>query len=89
MRCSRRGAAVEKAEKMSFARRNSLSKSGQKRVRKTYLALALSNRGVLHAATGDVELARQDFTAALSIKTSSKVTKLNLARLGEVEAKKV
>ena len=88
-------AAIEQANSMSFDRRSysmSLdrqrysSKSLQERTRKKYLALALSNRGVLHAATGDVELARQDFVEALGVSARSSVAKANLARLDKGKA---
>jgi hypothetical protein len=73
---------------MSFDRRSEYSKSFQERLRREYLALALSNRGVLRAATGDVELARQDFVAAQSARARLSVVKTNLARLDKVEAQK-
>ena len=88
-------AAIEQANSMSFDRRSylmsfdrrtSLSKSFQERTRKKYLALALSNRGVLRATTGDVELARQDFVEALGVSARSSVAKTNLARLDKGEA---
>ena len=82
-------AAIEQANSMSFDRRSYLSKRSQERMRSRYLALALSNRGVLHAATGDVELARQDFVEALGVRARSSVAKTNLARLDKVDAKKV
>lgn len=81
-------AAVEQAASMSFDRRSEFSKSFQDRSRREYLALALSNRGVLRAATGDVELARQDFVEALSATARLSVVKTNLARLDKVEAQK-
>jgi len=82
-------AAVEQADSISFDRRSNLSKSFLERSRRKYLALALSNRGVLRAATGDIDLARQDFVEALSVRERSSVAKTNLARLDKVEAKKV
>ena len=82
-------AAVEKADSMAFDRHSDFPRSSQERMRRTYLALALSNRGVLRAATGDVDLARQDFVEALSVRERSSVAKTNLARLDKVEAKKV
>ncbi len=44
-------------------------------------ALALSNRGVLRAVKGDVELARADFEAATEIYRFVRFTKDNLARV--------
>ncbi|MDJ0699386.1 MAG: hypothetical protein QNJ07_05975 [Woeseiaceae bacterium] len=46
-----------------------------------YRALALSNRGVLRAVKGDVELARADFEAATEIYRLGRFTKDNLARV--------
>jgi hypothetical protein len=46
-----------------------------------YMALALSNRGVLHVVQGDVELARQDFTVATELKSGIAALAKNLARL--------
>ena len=46
-----------------------------------YHALALSNRGVLRAVKGDVELARADFEAATEIYRFVRFTKDNLARV--------
>lgn len=82
-------AAVEQADSISFDRLGYLSRSFKERRRSEYLAMALSNRGVLRAATGDVELARQDFVEALGVRARSSVAKTNLARLDKVEAKKV
>lgn len=82
-------AAVKQADGMSYDRRIDLPKSYQESIRKKYLAMALSNRGVLHAVTGDVRLAHQDFVEALRFKKHTTVVKTNLARLGEVETEKV
>jgi len=49
------------------------------------LAIALSNRGVLHAVKGQSEQAREDFDAALALDTSLSAPKVNLARLGNEE----
>ena len=45
------------------------------------LALALSNRGVLHATQGETELARAAFAEAIELKTGVDTAKINLARL--------
>ena len=79
-------AAIEQANSMSFDRQSYLSRHAQERMRNKYLALALSNRGVLHAATGDVELARQDFVEALGVSARLSVVKTNLARLEKGKA---
>ena len=79
-------AAIEQANSMSFDRQSYLSRHSQERMRSKYVALALSNRGVLRAATGDVELARQDFVEALGASARSSVVKTNLARLEKGKA---
>ena len=81
--------AVDQASEMTIDRRSDWSEAAQERVISKYRAMALSNRGVLHAVLGDIKLAREDFMEALDAKTHTRVVKVNLARLGEVEAKKV
>ena len=46
-----------------------------------YLAMALSNRGVLYALNGDRDRARSDFQEALELKAGTSAPKVNLARL--------
>lgn len=46
-----------------------------------YLAIALSNRGVLHAVTGRPALARADFDEAAELEAGVRSPELNLARL--------
>ena len=53
--------------------------------RRRYLAIALSNRGVIKAVKGDFESARKDFDEALQLNTRLAAAKINLQRLG-VEA---
>ena len=81
--------AVEQVDNVSFDQMSFAPKSFERRMRSKYLAVSLSNRGVLHALMGDVELARRDFVEALSSGTYKKVVKINLARLDKGEAKKV
>ena len=81
-------AAVEKARHMDFEKRSQLSRRFQVKTQKTYLAMALTNRGVLHAVTGDVERAQQAFSEALDTNEDAKPAKTNLAKLGEEVAKK-
>lgn len=51
------------------------------------LALALSNRGVLLAATGDAGRAEQDFYAAIALQTRlTSIIESNLERLDQVSA---
>lgn len=45
-------------------------------------AVALSNRGVLHAVAGQPDLARRDFARALELRTRIDAPGSNLARLG-------
>jgi tetratricopeptide (TPR) repeat protein len=80
-------AAVEKAKSMEYEKRSQISRRFQVKTRKTYLALALTNRGVLHAVSGDVELAQQAFSEALNTYEDATVAKTNLAKLDEVLAK--
>jgi tetratricopeptide (TPR) repeat protein len=57
------------------------------RAYKADLALALSNRGVLLAATGDTERARRDFQAALELRTGeSWIFENNLRRVNQESA---
>ncbi len=76
-------AAVEHAQKMDVDRHGSFSKRFMVATSRTYLALSLTNRGVLRAVTGDVALAHKDFVHALDTKGNSKVAKINLARLAD------
>ena len=57
-----------------------LSKSRPDRV---YLALALSNVGVLHAAKGSHEIARKSFRQALELNSGLSAPKINLERLAK------
>ncbi len=79
-------AAIEEASRIRVVRQSDLSRSFQKQTKKKYLAFALSNRGVLRAAMGDVELARQDFVEALAANARIYAAKINLERLGNTEA---
>jgi len=81
-------AAVDKARRMDFEKRSQVSRRFQVKTRKSYLAMALTNRGVLHAVTGDVELAQEAFSEALNTYEDAKPAKTNLAKLDEVVAKK-
>jgi len=56
------------------------------RAYKADLALALSNRGVLKAATGDSELARKDFLDAMELQTDlTPIIENNLERLTQLD----
>jgi tetratricopeptide (TPR) repeat protein len=78
-------AAVEMAGSVRFVRMSQLSTKSQKRKRNDYLAMALSNRGVMYAVKGEIELARKDFVDAMDARTNSSSAKANLARLGKEE----
>ena len=61
------------------------SRNPELRAYRSNLSAALSNRGVLLAATGDTELAREDFVAAINFDTRySKIAAANLDRLTEI-----
>jgi tetratricopeptide (TPR) repeat protein len=51
------------------------------KVGRRYLALALSNLGVLHAAKGSTDMARKNFREALALDSGLSAPKVNLARL--------
>ena len=50
---------------------------------RVYLALALSNLGVLQAAKGSTDLARKTFLEAVGLDTGLSAPKINLARLAK------
>lgn len=80
--------AVEQASKAAVVGAISPSRLLTDRARKSYLAVALSNRGVLRVVAGEVELARQDFVKALSVKPRTREATANLARLDSVSTQK-
>ena len=57
-----------------------------RRVKEKYLAVALSNRGVLRALSGKPDLARQDFIRAAGLRYGLDVADANLAKLGSAGA---
>lgn len=50
-----------------------------------YLAIALSNRGVMRAVSGDLEAARKDFDAAMAQNSSVASVKANIERIEKYE----
>lgn len=56
------------------------------KVDRKYLALALSNLGVLHAAKGSTDIAHKNFREALALNSGLSAPKVNLARLARDEA---
>jgi tetratricopeptide (TPR) repeat protein len=62
-------------------RRSSLGAAQVRKADRVYMALALSNLGVLHAAKGSPEIALRTFREALELDTGLSAPKVNLARL--------
>jgi tetratricopeptide (TPR) repeat protein len=80
--CDAAVAKVKKQENRVSRIRNNRS---EVRTYRANLALALSNRGVLLAATGDTERAKQDFLAAIDLQTQdSWIFENNLSRVEQV-----
>ncbi len=52
--------------------------------RRSFLAVALTNRGVVQAAEGDHELAREDFRAAIEVRSRIEQPETNLAHLTQL-----
>ncbi len=81
--CDAAVAKVKKQENRVSRIRNDRNK--EVRTYRANLALALSNRGVLLAATGDTERAKQDFLAAIDLQTQdSWIFENNLSRVDQV-----
>lgn len=59
---------------------------GSVRQYRKYLAIALSNRGVLLAITGKAERARKDFRDAMQFESDIPAPATNLARLSQITA---
>lgn len=82
------GAAIAQVKKQE-RRVSSINNNRNPEVRayRANLALALSNRGVLLAATGDAGRAEQDFSAAIALQTRlTPIIESNLERLDQVNA---
>ena len=73
-------AVLQMKEKVADQSRRS-GDSAASRARRKYLAIALSNRGVLRAITGETERARKDFREALQLESRIRAPETNLARL--------
>lgn len=73
------------AEMRKRTERKSPTRRGQyaefSRSDRVYLAVALTNRGVLHAVNGDLENARRDFAEAAGIDVDISQPQINLSRL--------
>ena len=76
--CNAALAGLKKQETRATRNKRSLLYSNYQR----NLAVALSNRGVLFAVSGDTERAKENFAAAIELQTSvSHIAKSNLERL--------
>lgn len=73
--------AIELVDKRVFAGRSVLYGAYSDGTYKKYLAMALSNRGVLRALMGDTALALEDFVAAAELDTRVPSPEINMARL--------
>lgn len=67
-------------------RRNVLAAMPSEKHDRVYLALALSNLGVLHAAKGSTDIARRTFREAVELDTGLSAPRINLSRLAGEEA---
>jgi len=75
------GAAVDQMRAKLPSRGSALTYLSDDVLNRRYLAVALSNQGVLHAVSGEPELARKNFIEALELRASLRAPKTNLARL--------
>ncbi len=64
-----------------WERRSGVMTGYGEQMRRKYLALALSNRGVLHAIRGDESAAEQSFDEAIKLDQRNTAPRVNLARL--------
>ena len=80
-------AAVEQVRKREKrAMRSTHPFGAAKHAFKADLSIALSNRGVLHAVAGKADLAREDFVAAIELRSHvSRIAEKNLDRLEQAE----
>ncbi len=79
MACSTAVDVIENDQRLKLA--SNLIPGYQRRKLETELAIALSNRGVMHAVQGDRELAEADFRRAADLEAKVKAPEINLARL--------
>lgn len=73
--------AVTAAKTFRKVRRSELSYETPAQARARYLAVALSNRGVLNAVKGNLEAARADFDAALAQQSRISFVRANIEKL--------
>lgn len=78
-------AAVAAAKTFRKVRRSGLALETPAQIRARYMAIALSNRGVLNAVKGNLQAARADFDAALAQQARVPSVRTNLEKLGIAE----
>lgn len=77
--------AVVAAKTFRKVRRSELSYETPAQARARYMAIALSNRGVLNAVKGDLKAARADFDAALAQQARVSSVRTNIEKLETAE----
>lgn len=77
--------AVTAAKTFRKVRRSDLAIQTPAQIRARYLAVALSNRGVLKAVMGDLDAARADFDAALAQEARVSSVRVNIEKLDIAE----
>ena len=77
--------AVIAAKTFRKVRRSDLSYETPAQARARFLAVALSNRGVLNAVKGDLVAARADFDAALAQRSRFSSVRANIEKLATAE----
>jgi tetratricopeptide (TPR) repeat protein len=73
--------AVVAAKSLNVVRASSFIGQSSAKVRARYLAVALSNRGVVKAVRGELQAAKEDFDAALAQRSGISTVETNIARL--------
>ena len=77
--------AVVAAKTLRKVRASAFVGSSPAQMRARYMAVTLSNRGVLKAIKGDLEAAREDFDAAMSQQARVSAVRTNMERLSVAE----
>jgi tetratricopeptide (TPR) repeat protein len=73
--------AVVAAKSLHSSHSSSFIGVSSAQLRARYLAITLSNRGVVRAISGDLEAAREDFDAAMAQRSGVSTIKANLERI--------
>ncbi len=76
-----KNAQIDEATAVCDAAVSRLKRMSSVEMSRTDLAIALSNRGVLRAVKGEIELARKDFQDAIELRSGLSAPETNLARL--------